>query len=332
MERFRNALIGVGALIVLTAIGTVGYMRLEGFRLGEAIFMTVTVLSTVGLQPRPLGPGGQALTVVLVVLGLGVVLYTVALVTEQVIEGEFRALFGRRRMERIVDAMEGHVIVCSFGRMGRMVCRELAAKPMPFVVVERDEIQARRAEAEGYAVVLGDATDEETLRRAGIERAAALVAAVPSDAENVFITLTTRALRPDLAVVARAETDSGAERLKQAGASRVVSAYAIGGHRMAQAILRPSVLDFVDLATHHRSLELQIEEIPVGCPGSPSLGDSPVREHLDVMVIAIRKATGELRFNPASSELLAQGDRVLVAGEAQSLKTLERRLAKELEP
>ena len=327
MERFRNALIGIAALIVLTAIGTAGYMRLEGFRLGEALFMTVTVLSTVGLQPRPLGPGGQVLTIVLIVLGLGVVLYTVALITQQVIEGEFRALFGRRRMERSIDAMQAHVVVCSFGRMGRMVCRELAAKPLPFVVVERDEEAMRRAEDEHCAVVLGDATEEETLRRGGILRATALVAAVPSDAENVFITLTARALRPDLVVVARAETESGAERLRQAGATRVVSPYAIGGHRMAQAILRPSVLDFVDLATHHRSLELQIEEIPVGRTGSRPLGESEVRENLDVMVIAIRKAAGDLRFNPAPSEELAQGDRVLVAGEVQSLKALERRLA-----
>ncbi len=327
MGRFRNALIGVGILLVLTAGGTAGYMYLEGFRLGEAIFMTVTVLSTVGLQPRPLGPGGQALTVVLVVLGLGVVLYTVALVTQQVIEGEFRALFGRRRMERIIDGMRGHVIVCSFGRMGRMVCRELTAKPMPFVVIERDEEAARRAEDEHSAVLLGDATEEDVLRRAGIMRAAALVAAVPSDAENVFITLTARALRPDLTVVARAETESGSERLRQAGASRVVSAYAIGGHRMAQAILRPTVLDFVDLATHHRSLELQIEEIPVGRAGSRPLGESEVRDNLDVMVIAIRKAEGELRFNPPPHEALACGDRLLVAGEVQSLKALERKLA-----
>jgi len=327
MKRFRSALIGIGVLVLLTGIGTVGYMRLEGFSLGEAIFMTVTVMSTVGLQPRPLGAGGQALTIVLVVLGLGVVLYTVALVTQQVIEGEFRALFGRRRMERVINAMQGHVIVCSFGRMGRMVCRELAAKPMAFVVVERDEAEVRRAEDERCAVVLGDATEEEILQRAGIMRAAALVAAVPSDAENVFITLTARALRPDMTVVARAETESGADRLRQAGASRVVSPYAIGGHRMAQAILRPSVLDFVDLATHHRSLELQIEEIPVGRAGSRLLGESELRENLDVMVIAIRKAQGELRFNPAPTEVLAQGDRVLVAGEAQSLKALERRLA-----
>jgi voltage-gated potassium channel len=326
MSRLRNTLIGLVALLVLTAAGTMGYMRLEGYSLGEAVFMAVTVLSTVGLQPRPLGPGGQVVTVVLIVLGLGVVLYTVGLITQQVIEGEFRALFGRRRMERDIDEMQGHVIVCGFGRMGRMVCRELGAKPMPFVVAERDEAAVRRAEDDHYAVLLGDATEEDTLRKAGIMRASALITAVPSDAENVFITLTVRALRPELAVVARAETEAGAERLRQAGATRVVSAYAIGGHRMAQAILRPSVLDFVDLATHHRSLELQIEEIPINRAGSRPLGESEVRDNLDVMVIAVRKAGGELRFNPSPTEPLAQGDRVLVVGEAQSLKALEGKL------
>lgn len=327
MDRLRNAVVGIGLLLLLTLAGTLGYMRLEGYTVGEAVFMTITVLSTVGLQPRPLGAGGQVLTVVLIVLGLGVVLYTVALVTQQVIEGEFRSIFGRRRMKHVIDAMQGHVVVCSYGRMGRMVCRELAAKPTPFVVVENDEAVARRAEEDGYAVLVGDATDEDTLREAGLARASALVSAVPSDAENVFITLTARALRPDIVVVARAETESGAQRLRQAGVTRAVSAYAIGGHRMAQAILRPSVLDFVDLATHHRSLELQIEEIPIARAGSRPLGESEVRENLDVMVIAVRKQGGELRFNPGPTEPLAQGDRLLVVGEARALKTLEQKLA-----
>jgi voltage-gated potassium channel len=326
MNRLRNTLIGLFALLVLTIAGTIGYMRLEGFTLGEAVFTTVTVLSTVGLQPRPLGANGQVVTVLLIVLGLGVVLYTVGLITQQVIEGEFRALFGRRRMERDIDKMQGHVIVCGFGRMGRMVCRELAAKPLSFLIAERDPDAVQRAEDDRYPALLGDATEEDTLRKAGLMRASALITALPSDAENVFITLTVRALRPELVVVARAESESGAERLRQAGATRVVSPYAIGGHRMAQAILRPSVLDFVDLATHHRSVELQIEEIPINRAGSPPLGESEVREHLDVMVIAVRKAGGELRFNPAPDEPLAQGDRLLVVGEAQTLKTLERRL------
>jgi voltage-gated potassium channel len=243
------------------------------------------------------------------------------------IEGELQALLGRRRMQRTIEAMHGHVIVCGFGRMGQMVCRELQSKPMPFVVVDRDERVTGRIEEHGYAFIAGDATEEESLRRAGIERATALVTVLPSDAENVFLTLTARTLAPALTIVARAESESGAERLRQAGATRVVSPYAIGGHRMAQAILRPAVLDFVDLTTHHRSVELQFEEVPITRAGTVSLADSGVREHVDVMVIAIRRSNGETRFNPSPDEVLAPGDRLLVIGQAQSLKRLERALA-----
>jgi voltage-gated potassium channel len=327
MGRLRHIALGIAALVVLTVVGTAGYMHLEGYNVREALFFTVGVLATEGLQVRPLGAGGQALTIALVVLGIGVVLYTVGLIAQQMIEGELQALLGRRRMQRTIEGMHGHVIVCGFGRMGQMVCGELLSKPMPFIVVDRDERVTGRVEEHGYAFIAGDATEEESLRRAGIERASALVTVLPSDAENVFLTLTARALVPALTIVARAESESGAERLRQAGASRVVSPYAIGGHRMAQAILRPAVLDFVDLTTHHRSVELQFEEVPISRGGTLSLADSGVREHVDVMVIAIRRSNGETRFNPSPDEMLAQGDRLLVIGQAQSLKRLERALA-----
>lgn len=332
MERIRHIVLGVGALVVLTCAGTIGYMHLEGYTLREAVFFTVGVLSTEGLQVRPLSGGGQILTVVLVVLGIGVVLYTVGLIAQQMIEGELQTLVGRRRMRRTIEAMRDHVIVCGFGRMGRMVCRELQSKPVSFIVVDRDERIAGRVEEHGYAFIAADATEEDSLRHAGIEHASALITALPSDAENVFLTLTARALAPNLTIVARAETESGAERLRQAGATRIVSPYAIGGHRMAQAILRPAVLDFVDLTTHQRSVELQFEEIAVTRPGTVSLAQSGVREHVDVMVIAIRRSDGETRFNPSPDEPLAPGDRLLVIGQPQSLKRLERALAEPFRP
>jgi voltage-gated potassium channel len=327
MGRLRHIALGLGALATLTLVGTLGYMHFEGYSAREAIFFTIGVLATEGLQVRPLGPAGQLLTIALVVLGIGIVVYTVGLIAQQMIEGELQALLGRRRMQRTIETMRGHVIVCGFGRMGKMVGRELQAKPMPFVVVERDEQVARRADEDGHPVIAADATEEDTLRRAGIERASALVAALSSDAENVFLTLTARALSGGLTIVARAESEGGAERLRQAGATRVISPYTIGGHRMAQAILRPAVLDFVDLTMHQRSVELQFEEIPVGRAGPVALGASGVREHVDVMVIAICKPGGETRFNPSPEEPLARGDRLLAIGQAQSLKDLERRLA-----
>jgi len=328
VRRLHDIAWGLVAIVALTVAGTIGYMRIEGYGAIEALYVTVGVLSTLGLQVRPsLTPAGQALTIGLVVLGIGVVLYTLALIAQQAIEGELRAIFGRRRMERAIESMREHVIVCGFGRIGRIVCRELRAKPAPFVVVERDQATFGEIERDEYPAVSGDATDEDTLKRAGIARATALVAVLPSDAENVFVTLTARALNARLVVVARAETEAGAARLSQAGATRVVSPYTIGGHRIAQAILRPAVLDFVDLAAHHQSVELQLEEIAVGRAGASPLATSGVRDHVGVMVVAIYKADGTVRFDPAPNEPIAQGDRLLVVGAAASLKALEQRLA-----
>ncbi len=325
MGRVRHILLGVGALAILTLAGTIGYMHLEGYSPGEATFFTIGVLATEGLQIRPLSAGGRVLTMGLMVLGIGVVLYTVALIAQQTIEGELQALVGRRRMKRTIEALRGHAIVCGFGRMGRMVCRELQAKPMPFVVVDRNEDAGRRVEEQGYLLITGDATEEETLRRAGMASAAAVITTLPSDAENVFLTLTARATSPALTIVARAESEAGADRLRQAGATRVVSPYTIGGHRMAQAILRPAVLDFVDLTTYHQSVELQFEEVAIARRAGTLA--SGVRDHVDVMVIAIRKPDGTTRFNPSPNEDLMPGDRLLVIGQAQSLKRLERELA-----
>ena len=327
MRRLDEIAYGIVAILVLTVCGTVGYVYIEGYRPMEALYVTVGVLSTLGLQVRPsLSPQGQALTIALVVLGIGVVLYTLVLIAQQAIGGELRAILGRRRMERAIDAMQDHVIVCGFGRIGRIVCRELRAKPAPFVVVESDETVVREIDRDEYLGVHGDATAEESLQRAGIARASALVAVLPSDAENVFVTLTARALQPTLVVVARAETETGAARLAQAGATRVVSPYTIGGHRMAQAILRPAVLDFVDLAAHHLSLELQLEEIPITRAVASPLASSGVRDHVDVMVVAIYKADGSVRFNPTPDELVVRGDRLLAVGAAHSLKALEQQL------
>ena len=327
MSRLRHILVGVGALCVLTVVGTIGYMRLEGYTPGEASFFTLGVLATEGLQIRPLSPAGRVLTAALMILGIGIVLYTVALIAQQTIEGELQTFVGRRRMQRTIETLRGHVIVCGFGRMGRMVCRELQTKPMPFVVVDRAESAGRRAEEQGLLLVSGDATEEETLRRAGMANAVAVITTLPSDAENVFLTLTARAMAPALTIVARAESETGAERLRQAGATRIVSPYTIGGHRMAQAILRPAVLDFVDLTTQHQSVELQFEEIAICRSTGTTLASSGIRDYVDVMVVAIRKPDGATRFNPAPDEALMPGDRLLVIGEAQSLKRLERELA-----
>lgn len=324
----RNAL---ALLILITGIGVAGYMAISGMSFLDALYMTVITLSTVGYREVvPLTPAGQIFTMALIFCGLGVVLYGASLVAGDVIEGRLQRVVGRRRVERRIEHLTDHYVVCGFGRMGRIVCKELAAKPVPFVVVERDPESLRLIEQEHYLCVDGDATEDAVLGRAGIERARGLVSALSRDEDNVYVTLSARQLKPDLLIVARAEDERSETKLLRAGATRVVSPYVIGGARMAGALLRPTVLDVIDLATHHRSIELRIEELAVGpaaFAAGTTLRDSGLREQLGLIVIAIKKASGEMVFNPAADVLIDAGDRLVLMGQQGSLQELERRLS-----
>ena len=318
------------ALTVVVVVGVVGFMLITGMGLVDALFMTITTISTVGFREVvPLGPGGQLFTIALIVSGVGIVFYSATLVARDLIEGELRRGFGRRKMERQIARMSGHVIVCGLGRIGRSVCRELAAKPAPFVVVDRDPEALRLAESEGYLNLDGDASEDDVLRAAGIERAQGLVAALSKDADNVYVVLTAREINPQLTIVARAEDERSERKLLHAGASRVVLPYAISGHRMAHALLRPAVLDVIDLATHYRSLELQIEEVPVTadtfCAGS-TLQESGLREQLGLIVIAIKKPNDTMQFNPTADTRIDIGDRLVLMGPVDNLREIERRV------
>jgi voltage-gated potassium channel len=315
-------------LVAVTAVGVLGYRLLEGYAWLDALYMTVITLSTVGFQElRPLSPSGRIFTIALVAGGVGVAFYTAVAVVGQVVEGELRQLFGRKRMEKRIRSLSGHYVVCGFGRVGEIVCRELQIKPVPFVVIEQAPDRLLKAEEADCLVLRGDATDEPVLLTAGVPRARGLFATLPTDADNVFVTLTAKELNPALVVVARAETDRSDRALRRAGADTVISPYAMGGHRMAQAVLRPAVVDVIELATHHQSLELQLEE--VGLPaGSPyegvTLGDSELTSRLGVIVVAIKRASGPMVFNPAPAERLEAGDRLVALADAGRLKALER--------
>jgi voltage-gated potassium channel len=314
----------------VVAVGVIGYHTLEGYTWLEALYMTAITLSTVGFhEVRPLSPVGQVFTILLLAGGLGVVFYTAVTVVEKVVEGEFQQFFGRRRMQKRIGALTNHYLVCGFGRIGEVVCRELTSKPVPFVVIESNEERAREAEAAEYLVLQGDATDEKTLVAAGVSRAKGLFAALATDAGNVFVTLTAKELNPALFVVARAETERSERTLLRSGADKVISPYAMGGHRMAQAALRPAVVDIIDLATHHQSLELQLEEISVPtyspCKGV-ALKDSGLWEQPGVIVVAIKRASGRMLFNPAPGERIEAGDSLIALAEAPQLKEIERRV------
>lgn len=324
---FRGALLSFLAVVVF---GVVGYRFLEGYSWLDAWYMTVITLTTVGYREvQPLSVRGQIFTMALLVGGIGIFFYTAVAVVEKVVKGEFQEFFGRRRMQKRIEALTGHYIVCGFGRIGEVVCRELATKPVPFVVMEQQEERIREAEAAQYITVQGDATEENDLMNAGIMRAKGLFATLPSDADNVFVILTSKELNPALFVVARAEADRTTRRLLHAGADKVISPYAMGGHRMAQAALRPAVIDIIDLATHSKSLDLQMEEVVISatspCKGLP-LRDTGVYGQPGVIIVALKRASGELLFNPPPSEKIESGDSLIALAETPQLKEIERRI------
>ena len=322
-----NAFIG---FVGLLTVGVVGYMTIEGASFLDALFMTVTTVSTVGYREVvPLSTTGRVFTMGLILGGLGVVFYGASLVAGDVIEGRLQGVLGRRKVQRQIDQLAGHFIVCGFGRMGRIVCKELAERPVPFVVIESAPEAVRDIQQEQFLYVEGDATEDDVLVAAGISRARGLVSALSKDSDNVYAVLTARELNRELLIVARAEDARSETKLLHAGATRVVSPYVIGASRMAGALLRPAVLDVIDLATHYRTMELKIEELAVasGGPGAgETLRSSGLCEQTSFIVIAIKKASGEMLFNPSPETRIDAGDRLVVMGQTASLAALEERL------
>ena len=324
----RNLKVALGVLTAIIAGGTLGYVVIERWSAFDALYMTVITLTTVGyLEVHPLSTAGRAFTMVLALGGIFTVFYVAADFVRGIVSGEIARLFGRQRMERQLAGLENHMIVCGFGRMGRFVCQQFSDAGLAFVLVEQ-----QAPLLEGFAMrhgipLHGDATAEETLRRAGVERARALVTAAASDADNLYITMTARLLNDKLLIVARAEEEAAERKLKRAGATRVVSPYAIGGQRVAQAVLRPNVMDFIELATTSEHLELQIEETEIvkgSALAGQSLKDSAVRQDLGIIIVAIKKPLeGRMVFNPAPHTVIEPGDLLITLGHRQQLDRLE---------
>ncbi len=323
-EPLRRVRVGLIVLALVLLAGTVGYVIL-GFSLLDAAFQSVVTVSTVGLGPlHPLSDAGKVFTIALVLVGTGTALYTFTVALEVLIEGHMTDLVRRRRMARDIAHMTDHAIICGWGRVGRQVARFLEAADRDLVVVDRDP---QRLVDIGYAHVVGDVTDDATLAAAGIDRAAALVAALDTDADNLFLTVSCRSLRKDLQIIARARNDSSEPKLLRAGADRVVNPQRLGGDRMASFVVQPHVVDFVDVVMHDGSLEFRLEDIAVG-PGSrlvgQTLSSAMVHDQTGALVLAIRRADGTFTTNPNPRTRIEDGDVLIGVGTADQLSSLTR--------
>jgi len=308
-------------------MGALGYRWLEDYSWLEAIYMTIITVTTVGFgEVRPLSSAGRVFTMVLMLSGVGTILYLLTTLTQLVVEGKLRQIMGRRSLEKAIRSLKDHYIVCGYGRIGALVTEMIIGADREVVVIDNSEEATRRLESEGIHYVLGSATEDESLLAAGVERARGLIATVSSDADNVYIVLTAKDMRPDLFIIARA-TEPGSERkLRHAGADKVVSPYFIGARRIAQAVIRPSVADFIDLTFHSTTEQpLRMEELAVGPHAElagVSLKDSGIRQKLDLIVLAVKKSDGSMRFNPPADTVVEVGDTLIAMGPGSSMSKL----------
>lgn len=313
-------------LLAIVVFGTLGYYFIEGMPLFESFYMTMITLSTVGFSEiSPLTPMGRSLTIIIIILGISFGTYTVGVIVKVFVEGELRSFFGRRKVQKKITDLKDHFIICGFGRIGRIICDELAVDNINFIVIEQNPTAIEKIIASKYLFIEMDATSEAALLAAGIMNARGIVTAVRSDANNVFITLTAKGLRPEIFVLARASEEANEDKLLRAGASRVVSPYLIGGKRMGQILKRPAVVDFLDIATMGNQLGLMMEEAEVKA-GSPLIGknliNSNLRRDYGIIIVSIRKKSGEMIFNPQSIEILDEGDVIVVIGSKEELERM----------
>lgn len=310
----------------LLLFGTTGYVVIEGWHWFDAFYMTVITLATIGFgETHPLSTAGRAFTIVLIFVGAGVVYHALSAAGRFVFENWFGELAWRSRMNRELSKLEGHYVLCGCGRVGRLVREELAAAGSELVVIERDPQVAARLAAQGILVIEGDATDEDTLRRARIQEAAGLVAALPEDADNVYITMAAREMNPTLPIVARAGDEAAVARLRKVGATRVVSPNAIGGREMAHALLTPDVVEFLEIATAGEQLELRLQQVRVGVASKLARQGAQVgqmRSLFEVSVVAMRRREGDMFDMPASETAIQGGDTLIVVGRGADCQRL----------
>ncbi len=325
-ETRRKILLPAVLIILVSATGTMGYMAIEGWNFRESLYMTIITLTTVGFREvHALSPMGEYFTMVLLIGGVGIILYVLATEARIIFEGELQDVFGRRRLEKKIRELKDHYILCGYGRMGRIIVRELKAKGVSIVVIEQGRVT--QFDDEGVLILEGDATNDDVLMSAGIDKAKGLVSVLPTDAENLYVVLSARELNPKLFVVARASDEGAEQKMLRAGATRVVSPYLTGGLKIAHTVLKPAVMDFIEVATKAGSIEIQMEEVPVHKDSKlagMALYQSGIGEDLGVIIVAIKSKVGVMRFNPTSKTIIQEGDTLIALGEESKLIELEK--------
>lgn len=321
----RRILLAVAAVLVAIAFGAVGFYLIEGWSILDSLYVSVQTVTTVGYGDlTPATRNGRIFSTVFMLAGVGVVLYALTATVQAIVQSELVATFGQRRLSRRMSKLRDHFIICGAGRVGSHLVRGLLGGAETFIVIERDPQRVAELIELGVVVLVRDATLEESLREAGVEHARGLAACLPNDADNVYVVLTARDLNPKLHIVARAAEEQAEPKLIRAGANRVVAPTIIGGHRMAVALTKPAVDDFIGSITANK-LELAFEQLEVDAGSSligKKLSETNIRSELDIVVVSIRRSDGKILFNPSGEATIQNGDILIAIGHAESLMKL----------
>ncbi|HDH04138.1 MAG TPA: potassium channel protein [Nitrospirae bacterium] len=322
----RKLIYPVISILGVISFGTIGYTVIENWSLFDSLYMTIITLTTVGYEEvHVLSKSGRVFSIVLILSGVGSMLYALGVGARVLLEGEIRDILGRKKLTKKIANLKNHYIICGYGRMGNIICREMLQNKAPFIVVEGNPDVVASMDANLLALH-GDATQDAVLKQAGIDRARGLISVLSSDADNLYVVLSARGLKSGLKIVARASEEGAEQKLLRAGADNVVSPYSIGGLRIAHRLLKPAVVDFIEFATRSGNLELQMEEIKVKGTShiiDRSLDECGIRKEMGIIIVAIKRESGEMKFNPTSTSIIKQGDTLVAMGETKQLKALE---------
>jgi len=322
----RKVMRGLVMLMGVLVLGTAGYMIIERWEFLDAIYMTVITITTVGFKEvKDISGAGRVFTLIIIFTGMGIMAYTLGMVAQVMVDFQIRSIFGRRKLGSKIKSLKNHYIICGYGRIGRIISGELKDNGIPLLVIDNDPEAKQGLDNREIPYIIDDATSEDILIEAGIERAKGLIAVVLSDADNLFITITARGLNPELFILARTDEDHARRKLLRAGADRVVMPYRIGGQKMAHTIIRPAVTEFLEFTVDDQGIELKMEELLVGEKSRldrATLADSRIRQEMNVIIVAIRKKDGKMKFNPSSESRIEKGDTLIALGYSNDLNRL----------